>query len=133
MTALEAAEAAMCRPWKWGKADCCTGACDAFLALHGIDPMAPLRGRYASEAEAEALIDARGGWAVMTQGLADAAGLAPASVTSCDAGLIGRARWREPKGWRRGLVLSVGGGAWAGKSLTGMVIRREGVTAAWRI
>lgn len=54
MTPIDAAEAAMLRPWKWGEADCCTSACDAFLALWGVDPMAELRGAYTTEAGARA-------------------------------------------------------------------------------
>ena len=32
----------------WGEDDCCTFACDAVKAAHGIDLMEPLRGKYLS-------------------------------------------------------------------------------------
>ena len=60
-------------PIVWGSSDCCTRACDVFAALHGVDPMAPLRGRYSSAAEALHMIRARGGWLRMCNDLADAA------------------------------------------------------------
>ncbi len=37
----------------WGEDDCCTFACDAVKAAHGIDLMEPLRGKY-SDAETAA-------------------------------------------------------------------------------
>lgn len=124
MTAMEAAEQAMCRPWSWGLADCCTAACDAFALMHGVDPMGPLRGRYATQAEATAAIRARGGWVAMTDALALAAALTPVDPDDAAPGLIGRSR--------RALLFSVGGGWWAGKSAGGMTIRRGEATAAWR-
>ncbi|WP_397544909.1 DUF6950 family protein [Roseicitreum antarcticum] len=39
-------------PFVWGASDCCTSASDVFQALHGVDPMAPLRGQYTTEAGA---------------------------------------------------------------------------------
>ncbi|WP_143589608.1 DUF6950 family protein [Thalassospira mesophila] len=33
------------RPFLWGKSDCCLTACDAVLAITGIDPAGELRGR----------------------------------------------------------------------------------------
>jgi len=77
-------------PFVWGEGDCCTSACDAFRRLYGIDPMAPLRGRYSSEAEAMALIRAWGGWRRMTARLAALAGLLPGT----EAG--------QPSCWRSG-------------------------------
>ena len=42
-------------PFAWAKNDCCLFACDAVLAMTGVDPAAPFRG-YESKEEAEALI-----------------------------------------------------------------------------
>lgn len=39
-------------PPAWGRDDCCTFACDIIREQFGIDLMEPLRGKYASEAEA---------------------------------------------------------------------------------
>lgn len=43
-------------PFAWGTHDCVAWAADAVLALTGRDPLAELRGTYATEAEAEAII-----------------------------------------------------------------------------
>lgn len=90
-------------PFVWGSGDCCTSACDVFQRLHGVDPMAPLRGRYASEAEAMALIRARGGWRRMTQWLADLAGLRSGVGAAGEIGLIKL---------ENGFALGVGMGRW---------------------
>lgn len=62
-------------PFEWGGSDCCGAACDAFALLTGIDPMAPLRGRYGDRRGARAAIRARGGWRAMCDALARDAGL----------------------------------------------------------
>lgn len=48
------------QPFAWGAHDCCSFAADVTVALTGRDPLAEYRGRYATEAEAEALIGGRG-------------------------------------------------------------------------
>jgi hypothetical protein len=47
-------------PFEWGEQDCCTLAADAALEITGSDPMASWRGRYATEAEAEAMVSPLG-------------------------------------------------------------------------
>jgi len=54
-------DAAAHRPFVWGTHDCCTLAADAVQALTGQDPMAPLRGRWASERQAAELLRLLGG------------------------------------------------------------------------
>lgn len=114
----------MDRPWQWGAADCCTAACDVFLRLHGIDPMAPLRGRYDSRVGALRAIAQEGGWERMAQGLADRAGLVQSDGQPGDIGLI----WT---GNMMALAVCIEGGAWAGKSETGMATVPECVRC-WR-
>ena len=63
------------QPFEWGRSDCCTRACDVFRALHGVDPMAPLRGRYDGPVGAARLIRSFGGWSAMCSTLAAGAGL----------------------------------------------------------
>ena len=46
--------------FRWGTNDCCIFAADWVLEATGVDPAAHWRG-YASEAEAQAIIDAAGG------------------------------------------------------------------------
>ena len=40
-------------PFAWGTNDCCTFAADAVRLTYGVDPMADLRGTYASAREAK--------------------------------------------------------------------------------
>ncbi len=78
----------MDRPWEWGSADCCTSACDVFELIHGIDPMAPLRGLYSTEAGAARMIARRGGWLAMCDGLAVSAGLRQGVGAGGDIGIV---------------------------------------------
>jgi len=98
-------------PFVWGRSDCCTCACDAFAARHGIDPMAPLRGRYSTAREALALIADWGGWHGMFAALAQRSGLRvdPAPVWS--DGALGL----DMNKGRPALVFAVPGGLWVGK------------------
>lgn len=77
----------MDRPWVWGQADCCTAASDVFAALHGVDPMAPLRGQYSTRAGAGRIIAAHGGWLCMCKHMVAQAGLAPCAGKPGDIGL----------------------------------------------
>ncbi len=121
--ALAAALAAMDRPFEWGVADCCTSACDAFHALHGVDPMAPLRGRYRTARGAGVIIARRGGFFTMACDLARGSGLA---MGCGDAGEIGVAQ----VGPRLALVFSIAPHVWAGKSEHGMTTVRA-VLKSW--
>lgn len=125
---MAAVDAAMLQPWKWGRADCCTGACDAFAALHGVDPMASLRGRYDSAMTAARVIADAGGFAALAAGLAAEAGLA--AVTEDEPGAIGVVR----SGPRMGqLGICVAPGAWAIKSRHGYAIAAHAERGAmWR-
>lgn len=58
------------QPFAWVANDCCTFAAAAVQAMTGADPMAPLRGRYATAAGARRLITRAGGLqALVTQHL----------------------------------------------------------------
>lgn len=48
-------------PFAWGVHDCCLFAADAVLAVTGHDPAADLRGTYATQDEAQAVLAAVGG------------------------------------------------------------------------
>jgi hypothetical protein len=112
-------------PFIWGRADCCTAACDVFRALHGVDPMAPLRGQYISELSARRLIRHWGGWHAMTADLAARAGLVAVPGAEGDLGLakIGR---------DLALVIGIERGLWAGKGADGVVTTSQ-IVAAWRV
>ena len=114
----------MDRPWAWGEADCCTAACDVFGLLHGIDPMASLRGRYRSQMGAARIIAKAGGFVAMAEGLAQAARLGPSFG---EPGDIGVAKMTDG----HALVICVAPGQWAGKTVTGMTTVQD-VVRCWR-
>jgi hypothetical protein len=68
--------AVMRGPIVMGMSDCCPAACDVFQRLHGIDPMAPLRGRYHTAIGAARIIARAGGFEALADDLAERAGLA---------------------------------------------------------
>jgi hypothetical protein len=72
---MEVALDVMDRPWEWGEADCCTSACEVFLRIHGVDPMAHLRGTYKTKTGAMRMIASFGGFVPMVRALAAKAGL----------------------------------------------------------
>jgi hypothetical protein len=123
MTPMQAAAAAMDHPWRWGTHDCCASACSAFATLTGVDPMAPLRGLYATAEEARDLIEAQGGWVAMAEALARQAGL---NAVAGRVGALGLAAGV----WGRSLAFGVGPGLWAAKSRRGFVLLTE-VERAW--
>lgn len=65
----------MATPFAWGTQDCASFACDAVVAMIGVDPMAKWRGTYATEVEAAAIIESAGGLEVLMRSGADAVGL----------------------------------------------------------
>jgi hypothetical protein len=103
----------MDRPWQWGAADCCTAACDVFAVLHGVDPMAPLRGRYSSRKGALRQVARHGGWHAMAEELAARAGLVPSDGQPGDIALI-------MTGDTPALGICIEGRVFAGKSQMGM-------------
>jgi len=93
-------------PFVWGSSDCCTCACDVFRRLHGVDPMAPLRGRYATQEQAHAAIRARGGWRRMFAALTARAGLSEGRGEAGELGLV-----KTDAGFT--LAIGLGGDWWA--------------------
>jgi hypothetical protein len=78
-------------PFAWGRHDCGLFAADAVLACTGQDPAAALRGRYATEAEAEALMGPAGGLYGFVRGMEAARGTAlcpPALAQRGDTALV---------------------------------------------
>ena len=106
---MEVALDVMDRPWQWGEADCCTAACDVFLRLHGVDPMAHLRGRYATKTGAMRLIASFGGFVPMARALAEKSGLVPCEPRP---GAIGATK--------ENLVICARPCVWLGKTENGM-------------
>lgn len=113
----------MACPFAWGQSDCCTAACDVYLRLTGVDPMARWRGTYDGPRGALRLIRAAGGpEALFGQMMLDH-GLRP----SCwHPGALGLA----PTGRHLALVIGLDQpGWWAGKIDGGYAPTREVVAA----
>jgi hypothetical protein len=125
--ALSAAIKVMDREWKWGSADCCTAACEAFALLHGLDPMEAHRGTYDDERGAVALVARLGGWEALCASHADAAGLRECPPLLAPLGALGLARI----GTRHSMTLKVGAASWAGKGRRGFILITAGVLRAW--
>lgn len=111
---LETVEAVMLRPFEWGPCDCSSAACDVFLRLWGIDPMASVRAQYADKRGAAILISQMGGFRAMAHGLAARSGLAEGHVTGGIA----------LSGDLRSLLICITPGHWAGKTRGGFAILR---------
>jgi hypothetical protein len=63
------------RTFQWGRWDCALAVCDAIRALTGVDPGAPYRGTYSSEAEAQAIFAKAGGLANFAAAVASQHGM----------------------------------------------------------
>lgn len=62
----EVIEAARVQPFAWGSHDCCLFAADCALAITGgVDAAASYRGTYSTETEAQAIIEAAGGFVAL--------------------------------------------------------------------
>lgn len=114
----------MARRWVWGVSDCSAAACDVFARLHGVDPLAPLRGRYRTAAEARA---AQGpDWAVVCRGLAARAGLVEGAEVPGALGLI-----RHAEGLA--LAVCIRPGLWAAKTLGGVAEVQAEAECCWSV
>ena len=120
----------MDREWEWGSADCCTAACDVFRRLHGIDPMASLRGRYDSALSAARIVTINGGFPALAGRLALRARLRPGSGAPGEIGLTHEGAAQGFGG--RALAISLGGGVYAGKTHQGLFIF-EGAQRTWGV
>jgi hypothetical protein len=116
----------MCVRWQWGAADCCTAASDVHLRVFGVDPMAPMRGRYASRGGALRLIRAAGGLESLVDGVVARAGLQRVVVDM--PGALGVAAM--PVG--EALLICLRPGVWAGKTPGGYATL-EKVGAKWSL
>ncbi|MDP2358022.1 MAG: hypothetical protein Q8M31_18425 [Beijerinckiaceae bacterium] len=114
------------KPFEYGKADCCTFACDWVLAVRGVDPMASWRGQYDSEAGAFRRIADRGGMIDCVSDEMRAAGLAETDdPIPGDVGLV-----RYEKAIMLAIRASFG---WACKMERGFLIAPLECVKAWRV
>ncbi|RWR31360.1 hypothetical protein D2T31_05005 [Sinirhodobacter populi] len=110
---LTAVDAVMSRPFEWGVCDCCTAACDVFLRLWGVDPMADVRSQYMGLRGAAALIRENGGFPALVESVLAPIGLTPGHQIG------GLAMTLEGRG---SLLICIQPGQWAGKTLNGFAL-----------
>lgn len=112
------------RRWVWGVSDCSAAACDVFARLHGVDPLAPLRGRYRTAAEARA---AQGpDWAAVCRALAARAGLVERAEVPGALGLI-----RQAEG--AALAVCIRPGLWVAKTPGGLTELTVEAECCWSV
>lgn len=109
-------------PMIWGQSDCTASACAVFAALHGVDPLQPLRGTYDSPITAARMIRRAGGMLSLGRRLARVAGLRPCGEVP---GAIGVLR----NDGRLVAAICLMPGKWAAKTADGFAIEREAVCA----
>lgn len=110
----------MARPFVWGECDCTSAACDVFRALHGVDPLAPWRGRYASVPQGWRLVVAMGGPDKAAEAMVQRAGMVPGQAVG-GLGLAGKS-----------LLICIQPGLFAGKTQNGFALVRN-VERAWHL
>ncbi len=116
------------RPFVWGVCDCSLIIADWWLANHGVDPAAHLRGTYASEAECLAVLEREGGKLRLVARLARSVGARRAATIV--PGVFGVARHGDD----HVPAIATPDGKWAAKSERGLIAFAPArVVAAWRI
>lgn len=117
-------------PFAWGQ-DCLTGTVGGWIrAERGVDPAATWRGRYASEAEALALIAAAGGLEALVDRELAAVGIGRARFAELgDVGLVRAVTRRGPD--LIGAIFT--GERWAATTARGLTAGPGPAVAVWRI
>ena len=85
-------EACRHRPFTWGRHDCLLFAAGAVKAIAGADPAKGKRGKYRSEAGAQKLIHANGGWHKLITACAKGVGMKPVKTALAQRGDVVTAR-----------------------------------------
>lgn len=113
-------------PMVWGQNDCCMMAADWILGQKKVDVAAGFRGTYATEAEAEVLIERAGGLVPFASNLMAAQGFEPTDAPRLgDVGVI-TVTGKET------VAIKVQAG-WAFKSDRGVSVLRLDPVAAWAV
>lgn len=113
-------------PFTWGVSDCCLAASDWMLARRGIDPAAPLRGRYASMRGALRHIRRLGGFEAMVSNLMRDAGFVETNEPKIgDVGVVD-----SDQGQALAIRTHIG---WAVKGVNGFVVAPFSHTKAWSV
>lgn len=115
-------------PFVWGERDCCLWACDWIRARRGVDPAAPLRGRYSTGAGALRHLERGGGFELLVRRRFAIAGLLEtASPKPGDVGMI-----ETETGMRLALAIKTASG-WAAKASAGVTVAAFPCRVAWTV
>jgi len=116
------------KPFVWGRCDCCLILADWWMAVHGVDPAADLRGAYGSEEECHALLAREGGVLRLVGRLAGSVGAVPTTEpVPGDFGVV------KVAGLHIGAILAPDG-KWAGKSPRGLAAYTpDKLVSIWKI
>ncbi|MCC0809201.1 hypothetical protein FPV16_23890 [Methylobacterium sp. W2] len=113
-------------PFTWGTSDCCLAASDWMLACRGIDPAAPLRGRYTTMRGALRHIRRLGGFEAMVSDLMRDAGFVETTEPKIgDVGVVD-----SDQGQALAIRTQIG---WAVKGVNGFVVAPFSHTKAWSV
>lgn len=127
---MEEIERVMSTRWEWGVSDCCAASCDVFAALHGVDPMATVRGTYDDAVSAARLIREWGGFVAMADAFARSCCLMVGTGQTGEIGLSAPGDAGGPDG--RAMLICIEPGAWAGKTEFGYAVL-PGAERSWRL
>lgn len=114
-------------PFAWGRFDCCLFAADAVAAQTGVDPAAGLRGRYATELQAQRVLAALDGLEGIARAALGEPLRHPALACAGDMGLT------AAPGDRTTLSVCLGEW-WAMPGAAGLVLRpMSAALMSWRV
>jgi len=117
--------------FEWVQSDCGASAGRAFEALHGVDPIASIRGTYSGPLALVRMCRAHGGAEQFAAATLEGEGLVPVPVAEMDAGDMALVPASRPLG--AALGLAVAPGVVAVKGRRGMTIWRGEILRAWRL
>lgn len=117
-------------PFTWGTADCCTAPSDGFRLLHGVDPMALLRGRYTTFSGAARASMRMGGFEHMAQACAGDAGLFDGVGAVGEIGLVDMTGLPAAPHFNAALALRMPDGWWV-KMENGVLVAPDALRS-WR-
>ncbi|MCS0501627.1 DUF6950 family protein [Ancylobacter mangrovi] len=115
-------------PFAWGRFDCALTVADWWLANHGHDPAARLRGTYATREECRAVLVREGGLLRLVGRLAAATGAS--RLYEARPGAFGIVRQRD----EHLAMICTPGMRWAAKSESGIVaVAHPHLVAMWSV
>ena len=123
--AFDAAFARMRQPFEWGLRSDCTAACEAFKAIHGVDPLADCADDYRTALGAARILKRAGGYLAWCR-----ATFPMPETTHPQAGDLALINSADRFG--AALAICIQPGEFAAKTESGMVITKADIQGAWK-